>query len=87
MDLHDLRYAVRSLRKSPAFTTIAVLTLGLGIGATTAVYALVDAVILRPLPCPSPDRVFLIVEAHPERGRMLVRPANYDEWRSRPTSC
>src|SRR2546423_12310862 len=81
MDAFTLRYAARTLRKSPGFSAVAVLTLALGVGATALVYSVVDAVVLRPLPCPSPDRVFLVVESHPQRGKMLVRPANYEEWR------
>jgi putative ABC transport system permease protein len=77
----DLRYAVRSLRTSPGFTFIAVLILALGIGATTLVYGVIDAVLLRALPCPAPDRIVLVFESHPQRGRMLVRPANYEDWR------
>src|SRR5438477_3154808 len=79
----DLRYAVRSLRASPGFTFLAVVMLALGIGATTLVYGVLDAVVLRPLPCPAPDRIVLVVESHPHRGKMLVRPANYEDWRRR----
>jgi hypothetical protein len=79
----DLRYAVRTLQTSPAFTFVAVVMLALGIGATTLVYGVVDAVVLRPLPCPAPDRIVLVVESHPQRGKMLVRPANYEDWRRR----
>ena len=81
--LFELRYAIRSLRSSPGFTLAAVVMLAVGIGATTLVYGVLDAVVLRPLPVPEPDRVLLVVESHPQRGKMLVRPANYEDWRRR----
>ena len=58
--LHNLRYAVRKLLRSPGFALIAIGTLGLGIGATAAIFALLDAVVLRPLPYPEPDRLVWI---------------------------
>ncbi|HWW87469.1 MAG TPA: ADOP family duplicated permease, partial [Vicinamibacterales bacterium] len=60
---------------------MAILTLGLGIGATTAVFGVVDALVLRPLPCPDPDRLAVIMERHPQRGLMALRPALYAAWR------
>ena len=79
---HDLRHAFRLLRQQPGFSAIALLTLALGIGATTAIFSVVNAVVLRPLPFPRSDRLVQLYENNVSRGWMTfaVAPANYSEW-------
>jgi putative ABC transport system permease protein len=82
--LQDLRYAIRQLRKSPGFTLAAVLTLTIGIGANTAIFSNMDAVVLHPLAVPELDRVVTVAEqnAHSsyESGYEQVALANYEDW-------
>jgi putative ABC transport system permease protein len=86
--LLDLRYAIRSLRKSPGFAVVAVLTLALGVGANTAVFSLINAVLLRPLPYAQPDQLVLVWESAPFFGLRdsPVSPANYVDWKARSRS-
>ncbi len=78
----DLRHAFRLLRQQPGFTAVALLTLALGIGATTAIFSVVNAVVLRPLPFPQSDRLVLLYENNMKRGwaTFSVAPANYADW-------
>ncbi|HEY2681466.1 MAG TPA: hypothetical protein VGI59_09125, partial [Candidatus Udaeobacter sp.] len=66
--LNDIRFAFRQLRNSPGFTLVAVLTLALGIGANTAIFSVVEGVLLRPLPFPNAERLVRIYEAQDENG-------------------
>lgn len=84
----DFRYALRSLVRTPASTVTVVLVLALGIGATTAIFSAVRAVVLRPLPFAEPDRLHMVWESNPEKGwdRETAAPANYLDWKERVSS-
>ena len=78
---HDVGGALRQMRRAPAFTALAILTLALGIGANSAIFALVDATLLRPLPVPGADRLVILSERTPSGSRSRVSPPNMIDWR------
>ncbi|HLX44871.1 MAG TPA: ABC transporter permease [Bryobacteraceae bacterium] len=81
---NDLRFAVRMLLKSPGFTAMAVAALALGIGANTAIFSVVNAVILQRMPFENPDRLVMVWEQSPRTGRTNVaNPLNFVDWRER----
>src|SRR6266487_615815 len=83
--LTDMRYALRQMLKAPGFTTVAVLTLAFGVGASSAVFSIVNAAMLRPLPYPNQDRLVRVLELVPQLGRFAVAPANFLDWRAQNT--
>ena len=83
--LRDVRYAVRQLARTPGFTLVAILTVGLGTGASSAIFSVVNGVLLRPLPYQNPDTLVRVHEIVPQYGRFSVAPASFLDWRHQNT--
>src|SRR5262244_3535854 len=82
----DVRFALRTLAKNPAFSLVAVLTLALGIGANSAIFSVVNGVLLRPLAFPNPEQLLRVWQDEVEKGVAKPGPAsavNLDDWRAR----
>src|SRR5262245_54433637 len=90
----DLIYAIRQVERAPGFAAVAILTLGLAIGANTAIFSIVDSVLLKPLPYQDPDRLVRLVENVPAEESFSgapqrttgMSPALFTEWRDRSTT-
>ena len=82
----DVRYALRVLAHSPGISTIIIFTLALGIGANTAIFSLVDATLLRPLPYPEADRIVALSEADPRGNDLMVSWLDFVDWRNETRS-
>jgi hypothetical protein len=83
--LQDLRYAFRSLARQPSFAVTAIATLALGIGATTAIFSVVNAVVIRPLPYADPDRIVAIMHVWTRTGTRgaTVSAPDFEDWKDR----
>ena len=83
--LQDIRYALRSFRTAPAVTLIAALTIAIGIGATTAIFSVVNGIVLKPLPYDQPGQLVRVFEAKSPASQNVVTPGVFLDWREQST--
>src|ERR1051326_1874167 len=81
--IKDIRYGLRSLARRPGFTALAIITLALGIGASTSIFSVVDAVLLRPLPYPHAEQIVQLREINEKGGKIPFTEPNFIDLRSR----
>src|SRR5450432_1488029 len=79
--MNDLKFGFRQLAKNPGFAAIAIITLALGIGANTAIFSVINAVLLRPLPYPNPERLMILNESDANQPSISVSFPNYEDWK------
>jgi predicted permease len=84
--LYDLRFASRTLKRAPGFTAVGIVTLSLGIGANSAIFSVIDGVLLEPLPYDDPEELVWVAESSSDGGTMAVAWANFRDWRSESRS-
>ena len=86
--LQDIRYGIRTLTRQPGFAATAILTLALGIGATTAIFSVVNAVVLRPMPFDDPDRVMVVTNTNLKTGarNTTISGPDFFDWRAQNRS-
>src|SRR3954468_2021378 len=82
----DLKYSIRSCARAPAFSVAVLVTLALGIGASTAIFSIVNAILLKPLPLANPERLVYANEVNPKLERISTSWLNYRDWRGRAAS-
>src|SRR5205809_633935 len=83
--IQDLKFAARTLLRRPGFVAVAVITMALGIGANTAIFSVVNGVLLKPLPYPNPDRLMALAETSKEVPETAVSYPDYLDWRAQST--
>src|SRR5262245_45182705 len=86
--IQDVRFALRTLRKNPGFTIVATIALALGVGANTAIFSVVNGILLRPFPFPESDRILRIYEENPAKDfrRQTVTGPNFVDWRAQSSA-